>query len=292
MGVNELVSVVIPSYNRAYCIADSVQSVLEQTYKNLEVIVVDDGSTDNTEEVVTAITDNRVRYVRQQNAGACVARNCGVDLAKGSLIAFHDSDDLFLPRKLERQIATLHKKGADFCYCRMRSFMESAQTGQLEPIHVMPNERLIEDDLTYTKLWERNFISTQMIVGRREVFLTERFDPSMPRLQDWDLVLRLFGRYVPAFEPEVLVNQIIRPDSLSSSVEKYCRALELIERKNEAYLSEHRKLHAAMLLNSAMSLVGDSYEESKRLYLKSFALRKNPLALAHLVHTRLMWLGR
>lgn len=288
----ELVSVVIPSYNRAYCIADSVGSVLDQTYNNLEVIVVDDGSSDNTEEVVTSIDDDRVRYVRQNNAGACVARNHGVDLAKGSIVAFHDSDDLWLPQKLERQLHTLQTSGADFCYCRIQTFIEDPNTGSRELVHVMPGEDATADDLTFERLIERNFISTQVLVGHRDVFVEERFDPRMPRLQDWDIVLRLFRRFVPAFEPEVLVSQIIRSDSLSSNVQKFCQGLELLEQKNEDYLLQHKDVYATMLLNAAMSLAGESYEDSKRLYLKSFGLQKNPLALAHLVHTRLMWVNR
>ena len=92
--IKNLVSVIIPTYNRAHLIKRSAMSVLNQTYSNLELIIVDDGSTDNTEEVVKSIDDNRVIYIKQPNQGACAARNNGIDHAKGEFIAFQDSDDV------------------------------------------------------------------------------------------------------------------------------------------------------------------------------------------------------
>lgn len=289
---SELVSVVIPTYNRAHCIADSIYSVLNQTYCDLELIIVDDGSTDNTEEVVRAIEDDRVRYVRQENAGACVARNRGVDLSRGNIVAFNDSDDLWLPSKLQKQVDKLHVEHADFCYCRMNSYKQEDQRGDMKLVHTIPNKGLHDSDLTLEKLMVRNFISTQMLVGYRDVFLKERFDALMPRLQDWDLALRLFGQFRPAFEPSVLVRQNIGNDSLSTNVGAYCIALERLQEKNSLYLSSNKDVHAEMLLNSAMILAGDSYEDARRMYLQSFKLRKSMLTLAHLVHTKLLWTCR
>ena len=101
---SELVSVIIPTYNREHLIEESVRSVLAQTYTNFEILVVDDGSTDNTEEVVAAITDPRLRYIHQPNRGRSNARNHALTLAKGKYITFLDSDDLYLPNKIELQI--------------------------------------------------------------------------------------------------------------------------------------------------------------------------------------------
>lgn len=92
-----LVSVVVPCYNRAAVLEQSVRSVLAQSYAELELILVDDGSTDRTRQVVEKIKDARLRYVYQQNAGACAARNYGAALARGEYIAFHDSDDVCTP---------------------------------------------------------------------------------------------------------------------------------------------------------------------------------------------------
>ena len=90
-----MVSIIIPTYNRADKLKAAIMSVLNQTYCDLELIIVDDGSTDDTKNVVANIDDNRLRYVYQKNAGACVARNNGIEEAHGDYIAFHDSDDVW-----------------------------------------------------------------------------------------------------------------------------------------------------------------------------------------------------
>ena len=94
--------VIIPTYNREGTLLRAVNSVLSQSFTDLELIVVDDGSTDHTRELVESIKDNRLRYIYQKNAGACAARNKGIDAAEGEFIAFQDSDDVWLKEKLAR----------------------------------------------------------------------------------------------------------------------------------------------------------------------------------------------
>jgi glycosyltransferase involved in cell wall biosynthesis len=113
-----LVSCIIPTYNRAHIVGRAIQSVLNQTYKNIEVIVVDDGSQDNTQEVVLSIKDERVRYIRlHRNFGAAFARNIGIANARGEFVAFLDSDDCFLPEKIEKQVELMLKdESTGVCY--------------------------------------------------------------------------------------------------------------------------------------------------------------------------------
>ncbi len=106
MNNKPLISVVIPTFNSAHFVVDAVASALAQTYPPLEVIVIDDGSIDNTREVL-APQWNSIRYVKQPNAGAAAARNRGLDVAKGDWVAFLDSDDIWLPEKLEKQAACI-----------------------------------------------------------------------------------------------------------------------------------------------------------------------------------------
>lgn len=116
--MNDLVSVVMPSYNTEQYIADSIESVFKQTYTNWELIIVDDCSTDNTDTVVAKyLHDKRVKYMKnEKNSGAAVSRNRALREAKGRWIAFLDSDDLWLPHKLEKQICFMEEHSYHFSY--------------------------------------------------------------------------------------------------------------------------------------------------------------------------------
>lgn len=116
--MNDLVSIIMPSYNTENYIEASIESVQHQTYENWELIIVDDCSTDNTDEVVCPfLSDRRIRYLKnEQNSGAAISRNRALREAKGKWIAFLDSDDLWMPEKLEKQISFMEKNGFSFSF--------------------------------------------------------------------------------------------------------------------------------------------------------------------------------
>lgn len=115
--MNELVSIIMPSYNCGGLVEDTIHSVQTQTYQNWEIIFVDDCSSDNTKAVVEAINDPRIRYFKnEKNSGAAVSRNRALHEAKGRWIAFLDSDDLWMPDKLEKQIRFMEENGYKFSY--------------------------------------------------------------------------------------------------------------------------------------------------------------------------------
>lgn len=115
--VDNLISIIMPSWNTGNLIAESIQSVIAQTYTNWELLIVDDCSTDHTDEVVASFHDNRIRYFKnEQNCGAALTRNKALREANGEWIAFLDSDDLWEPTKLERQIAFMSENGYVFSY--------------------------------------------------------------------------------------------------------------------------------------------------------------------------------
>ena len=102
---NSFISVIVPTYNRADLISETIESILNQTYKYFELIIVDDGSTDNTEEVIRKFKDSRIKYIKTDNwGGPARPRNTGIKKTKGEYIAFCDDDDIWLPKKLEKQI--------------------------------------------------------------------------------------------------------------------------------------------------------------------------------------------
>src|SRR6056297_1668487 len=114
------VSVIVPTYNRADALPRTVESVLGQTLDDLELIVVDDASTDDTPAVIDDYDDDRVQFVQhERNQGASAARNTGIDRAEGDYVAFLDSDDVWRPTKLEKQVQTLARRGDDWvaAYC-------------------------------------------------------------------------------------------------------------------------------------------------------------------------------
>lgn len=114
---NELVSIITPSYNTAQYIGETIKSVLNQTYTNWEMIIVDDCSTDNTDEIVAQYTDKRIKYIKnEKNSGAAVSRNRALREAKGRWIAFLDSDDLWMPDKLSNQIRFMENNDYHFSY--------------------------------------------------------------------------------------------------------------------------------------------------------------------------------
>lgn len=126
--MNDLVSIIMPSYNTANYIAESIASVRRQTYTNWELIIVDDCSSDNTDAVVAGFDDSRIRYLKNEvNSGAAVSRNRALREAKGKWIAFLDSDDLWMPEKLEHQIGFMEKSGYRFSYTDYREISESGE---------------------------------------------------------------------------------------------------------------------------------------------------------------------
>lgn len=130
--VDGLVSVIMPSWNTGKFIAESIQSVIDQTYENWELIIVDDCSTDNTDEVVAKFTDKRIRYFKnEKNSGAALSRNRALREARGEWIAFLDSDDLWNPDKLEHQINFMNKHGYTLSYTEYEKIDEESKPLQI-----------------------------------------------------------------------------------------------------------------------------------------------------------------
>jgi glycosyltransferase involved in cell wall biosynthesis/2-polyprenyl-3-methyl-5-hydroxy-6-metoxy-1,4-benzoquinol methylase len=187
MTTSPLVSVVIPAYNAEKTIVQSIDSALQQTITDLEVVVVDDGSVDGTVAAVRAITDPRVRLVEQPNGGAPAARNAGIDAARGIWLAFLDADDLFLPDKLERQLR----------YLDSHPGVRAVQTGvvmvddDLRPIEERPCEAST-DSLLDTLLFKNlpGLMST-LVVARSDVVAFGGFDTTLAILEDWDLAIKV-----------------------------------------------------------------------------------------------------
>jgi glycosyltransferase involved in cell wall biosynthesis len=183
-----IVSIVIPAYNNAKFLPEAIESVLDQTYKDYEIIVVDDGSTDNTKEVLAPYFD-KIKYIQQQNQGAGNARNTGIRHSQGEYIAFLDADDVWLPEKLHIQINYLNNNPR-IAMVYSLSYSMSEDGKQIKKKgkwgRTLPSENLFD------VLFLHNIIPTSTVVVRNEVFNTiGLFDESLINSQDRDLWLRI-----------------------------------------------------------------------------------------------------
>jgi glycosyltransferase involved in cell wall biosynthesis len=180
-----LISVIIPAYNQGHYIAAAIQSVLDQSYENLELLVVDDGSTDDTRGIVAEFSDRRLRYIYQENQGLSAARNCGIRYSTGDFLSFLDSDDLFLPDKLQLLV--------DLMQTDPEIGLAAGQAIPFDELGEHP-EKLYATPLPLdsAQLLLSNPLHVGSILLRRtwqqEVGL---FDESLRSYEDWDMWLRL-----------------------------------------------------------------------------------------------------
>ena len=185
------VSVIVPAYNQSQYLGEAIRSVLAQDYGDFEVVVVDDGSTDDTRAVATGTGDARVRYVFQDNRGLSAARNTGIREARGSLLSFLDSDDAFLPRKLSLLVAALDER-PDLGLVAGQAVLIDDRGQPLDEIF----DRGIPEDPS--ELLLGNPLHVGSVLLRRE--WQERvglFDESLRSYEDWDLWLRLVRAECP-----------------------------------------------------------------------------------------------
>ncbi len=254
------VSVVIPTRNRANYILQALASVFAQSYQDYEIIVVDDGSTDNTEEILTPLVkENKLRYELGEARGVSAARNRGVALAQGRYIAFLDSDDLFLPTKLEKQMRIYAQQPElGFVHCNFSKFTDDGRELGLRDTsrfqgHVYP-AMLLE--------WSVIMAMPCMLV-RKDVFLeVGGFDESLSWAEDMDLWRRIARRYAIGTVDEALVR--VRVHASSSSFDKGSAAASF-ERYLQKALAEdpglsplfNRRALAKMHTKIAQNLLGE-----------------------------------
>lgn len=202
-----LVSAIIPTYNRGNLVGEAVDSVLGQTYPNVEAIVVDDGSTDDTQAQLKRY-GNRIRVISQRNAGPSAARNRGIAASRGALISFLDSDDLWLPTKLERQVKLLQEAGETVpcCLCNIMMRWNDREIASFEISALKPSVMEGIWNNVAEVLATRFVLFNQGAMVRRQALKTVGgFDESLRLLEDYELALRLSLQGPWAFVGEPLV---------------------------------------------------------------------------------------
>jgi len=203
--MDSLVSIIIPAYNKAELTVKAVKSVLDQTYSNVELIVVDDGSTDNTKEKMFKF-GNQIQYIHKDNGGCCSARNKGIELAKGDYFAFLDCDDTYEPDKIKMCVQFLQNNkeygavhtAANFIdekgnTLRIYSHLRSQKTGWISNVLIL-----------------KNYICNSTPVMRREcINKVGNFDESIFTPADWDLMIRISEKYRVGYIDEPLTRYLV-----------------------------------------------------------------------------------
>lgn len=235
-----LVSVIIPTHNRAHLVSRAIRSVLDQTYEDLELIVVDDASTDDTDEVVKAFKDPRLHYVRHQdNRGANAARNTGIRNSKGSYIGFLDSDDEWLPKKLEKQVQVFGSSGPEVGLVYTGMQLVDQATGDVLGT-CLPQHR----GLLLRKLLLENIVGSTSTALLCQSFLdrTGGFDERLPARQDADLWIRLARHCAFDYVQEALVRIYAHPDRITSDRDARVAGAKLVFEKIRGDLEQDRQL--------------------------------------------------
>lgn len=252
------VSVILPTYNRSESLVAAIKSVLVQSHEDFELIVVDDGSKEDIESVVKVITDARLRLVRRRvNGGAAAARNAGLLHARGEYICFQDSDDLWLPNKLRRQLALFSSCpssvgaviGAKIVYGRdVAGDYGPARIAYAPP----PEGRLRPDEDQVGRLLVENRISLQNGMFRRDCLPDlEWFDTNAMANEDWEFAIRLAQHTKIHEDIEPVVLAFISSDSISLNKRREAIGLLRILRKNRDILRPRKRQHSLILINAA-----------------------------------------
>ena len=214
------VSVIIPTYNREKTISRCIDSVLKQTYKNIEIVIIDDCSNDNTEQIILNLSNNndKIKYYKlPNNKGACYARNYGIRKSTGDYIALLDSDDEWYAKKIEKQVTFLEEnQHVDMVYCLMETQKIDNTIVRKQIVLANPTNEAILKNLLYS-----NFIGMITIMLRKYVCERVKFDESLKRFQDWDFLLRICNVYKVAGINEYLCKCYKQSNSITSSVDLY-----------------------------------------------------------------------
>jgi len=240
-----LVSVIIPTYNRAKLLPRAIKSVLGQTYKNIELVIVDDCSTDDTRAVIKNFSQNdkRIKYLfHKKNKGAAAARNTGIKASGGKYIAFQDSDDKWIHDKLEKQME-IFNNFPNRNFVVYTSFLKIGK----EEASYFPYCRDVKkkNGMLFDELLIRNFIGFPTILLKKECLENVGLlDESFPRNQDWELFLRLSKIYPFKFVDEPLVLSFDTPGSISSKPELFIQARKLILKKYESDIKKNKAIWA------------------------------------------------
>ena len=266
------VSVIIPCYNSERFIRETLSSVLSQTFAAIEIIIIDDGSTDSTKEIIDSFSDLRIKYFYKQNEGVSIARNRGIGCSKGKYIAFLDADDIWLPEKIERQVGKMEKeKSASLIY---------------SGFYIIDDNGLVMD--TFNRESSGDIIKDLVLIGntigtssgvlaRREVFEdTGGFDPSLSTAADWDMWIRILNRYGIAYIDKPLFKYRSHASGMHRNINIQEQDTRKILHKFFSSLTQENKYRKIkrLSMSNAYMIIAKSYLEKRHIvdFLRTVAM--------------------
>lgn len=233
------VSVILPTHNRAQVLDRAIRSVLAQTMGDLELIVVDDGSTDATPEVVASFDDPRIHYLKSEQRGAAAARNLGVRASRAPLLAFQDSDDEWILGKLRAQCEAYAKLDKDNPGLLCGGFLVLMKSGAVP--YVRPDARMRRGDWGPDNLQDFRFITPTWLIARATFEQLGGFDEDMPNSEDWEFVFRLYrhvgGSGIIVLDQPLVIKHVC-DDSLHMDLDIRLRSVRKIIDKHGAIWAE------------------------------------------------------
>lgn len=298
-------SVIIPTFNRAVYLQETIASVLRQTWQDFELVLVDDGSTDNTADIVRSFDDRRIRYIYRSNGGISAARNTGLDAARGEYIAFLDSDDLWEPSKLELQMAFMTAARTGLAFTDFQRFNDKHDQDRLfaylrSDLEELPTEQIfshayrIEKDAFIALAPMRMFASwVQTSLIKRELVRDIRFDTTLHLSEDFAYMLRVYQRVRAGYIDLPLVRVRRHPGNstkqASAHLQPRLRALQSLQIERP----EYRRLVKRLTGRAFAALGYDHYaagefSEARAAYLKALRYSgSRATAIKHLLLTLL-----
>ena len=269
MKKKDIVSVIIPVYNRKDMISDAVESVLSQTYKDLEVVVIDDGSTDNTVEEIKKIKDPRIVLLKAEHKGPYHARNMGIKKSKGDFIAFLDSDDMWLPEKLEKQMKQFEKNKEVFLVFTDRFVFRDKNNDYSLENDVKTEEKKILNS-HYKELLKMNYIVTSSVVVKRQVFDDLGFFIEEKRGDlDYNMWLRVARKYKISYISEPLVLYKVHEKRMTEKRLDRINDKKYVYEIEEKWCNENNLKEEIAIINKAKS------EDLKEYFMNAFFTSRN-----------------
>ncbi|MDD5005988.1 MAG: glycosyltransferase [Candidatus Omnitrophica bacterium] len=227
-------SIIIPAYNQGWLLKKALESVLRQEFDNYEVIIIDDGSTDNTREIVNSFQDVRIKYYYQNNSRLAIARNTGIKHAKGKYVAFLDADDIWYSEKLKKCYEIIMKNPDKDLICH-NEIMKDISGRIIRNLFYGP----YETGMFRRLLFKGNCLSPSATVVKKDVLVDVgmfRENPEFFSVEDYDLWLRLSKEYKFYFIPEILGEYIIHGKNMSLDIERQANhEVEVVKQNFKEY---------------------------------------------------------